>query len=136
MRLALEESRRALPGCYPNPPVGCVVVEAGKIVSTGFTQQPGGPHAEAMALSQLSEDASELTVFTTLEPCSFDGRTPSCARALAARGVRLVIVGILDPHPRNRGAGVRILEEAGIATECGVLESEISRFLDPYLIRE
>ena len=77
-----------------------------------------------------------LVVFATLEPCSFEGRTPSCAHTLAQRGVGTVIVGMLDPHPCNRGAGLRILQQAGVRTECGVLATEVASFLDPYLIRD
>ncbi len=85
-------------------------------------------------MSQVSGEADDLTVFVTLEPCSFAGRTPSCARLLAARGVALVVVGILDPHPRNRGVGVRLIQEAGIRVECGTLAEEITCFLSPYLL--
>ena len=87
-------------------------------------------------MSAVSGDASDLVVFATLEPCSFGGRTPSCARLLIERGVRAVIVGTLDPHPRNRGAGLRLLEAAGIETESGVLEADVVGFLDRYLIRD
>lgn len=76
-----------------------------------------------------------VTVYVTLEPCSFHGRTPSCARALVARGVPRVVVAMLDPHPKNRGAGVEILRRAGVGVEVGTLAEEVEEFLRPYLIR-
>ena len=67
-----------------------------------------------MALSQVTGDLQDVTAFVTLEPCPFYGRTPSCARALVARRIKTVVVAIVDPHPRNQGSGIRIIEEAGI----------------------
>ncbi len=133
MRLALVEGRKALPACLPNPPVGCVLVRDGRIIASGFTQPPGEHHAEAMALSRVSGDLSGVTAFVTLEPCSFHGRTPSCARALVARGITRVVVAALDPDPRNSGAGIGILQAAGIEVVTGVLEQRALEDLGPYL---
>lgn len=135
MRLALEASHQALPACRPNPPVGCVVVRGSDVIATGFTRAPGEPHAEADALSRVDESLDGLSVYVTLEPCSFHGRTPSCARLLVTRRVRRVFVAMLDPHPKNRGAGVEIVQGAGIDVEVGLLEDEVRAFLDPYVIR-
>jgi pyrimidine deaminase RibD-like protein len=136
MAAALEESRRALPACRPNPPVGSVIVRGDEIVARGYTGRPGEHHAEAAALAQVSTfDPSELTMFVTLEPCSFVRRTPSCASTLVSFGIRHVVVGTLDPHPRNRGRGLEILREAGVRVELGVLEDEVLEFVGPYLIR-
>lgn len=134
MRLALDESRRALPGCRPNPPVGCVLVRDGAVVASGYTQAPGRDHAEAMALRSYDRSLDDVAVFATLEPCSFVGRTPSCARTLVARGARRVYVALVDPHPKNRGAGIEILRAAGVEVEAGVLQDEVKIFLEPYLI--
>jgi pyrimidine deaminase RibD-like protein len=135
MRLALTESRKALPACAPNPHVGCVIVSDGQLLASGYTGPPGERHAEAMALHGLPCPPTGTTVYVTLEPCSFAGRTPSCARALAACGVARVYVGVIDPDPRNQGRGIDILKAAGIAVEVGLLEAEISALLSPYLIR-
>ena len=136
MAAALEESRMALPGCLPNPPVGCVILRGGEVVARGYTGSPGTPHAEAAALLALGPDADGdgLTMFVTLEPCAFVGRTPSCARALVRSGIRTVFVGTLDPDPRNNGAGIEIMRAAGIDVHVGVLESTVLRFLAPYLL--
>ena len=136
MRQAIAEGRKALPACAPNPPVGCVVVSEGQLLARGHTRPPGQPHAEAMALQMLAVPAGGTTVYVTLEPCSFEGRTPSCAQALVAARVGRVYVGILDPHPRNRGSGIEILRAAGIPVEIGVLKREIEAELSPYLVGE
>ncbi len=135
MAMALAESLKALPACQPNPPVGCVIVAGDRILSRGFTGVPGTPHAEASALSSLSYTGSAggLSVFVTLEPCAFQGRTPSCASALITRGVGSVFVAIVDPDPRNNGRGLRLLMDAGIHVELGILEREVNAFLAPHL---
>lgn len=136
MRAALLEGRKALPYCLPNPPVGCVIVSNGEIVSTGYTNAPGHDHAEAMAMKNLPSTTGPLTFFVTLEPCSFYGKTPSCALAITNYDVAHVYVGIIDPHPKNQGAGINILRKAGIPVTLGILEEEINRDLSPYLITE
>ena len=133
MRQAIVEGRKALPRCRPNPPVGCVIVKDGKIIARGHTNEPGSDHAEAMALKQVPDHIEGLELYVTLEPCSFYGRTPSCARNIAKRQVKSVHVGMIDPHPKNRGAGIDILKNVNIDVIVGVLEAEIAADLSPYL---
>ena len=136
MAAALAESRKALPACRPNPPVGCVIVADSRILSRGFTGVPGAPHAEASAIESLphTESAAGCSAFVTLEPCAFQGRTPSCAAALIGLGIGSVFVGIVDPDPRNNGQGLRLLADAGVHVELGILEHEIRAFLAPHLV--
>ncbi len=136
MRVALEAGRNALPHCSPNPPVGCALVRDGEVIATGFTSPPGQPHAEPAALMKVTGDLSDVAAFVTLEPCSFHQRTPSCARELVARGIGAVYVAILDPHPRNRGAGLQILREAGIPVTLGICADDAQRDMGPHLWRE
>lgn len=134
MRLAQLEGRKALPKCLPNPPVGCVLVKEGRVIACGYTQSPGQPHAEAMALSQIEGDLSGVVAYVTLEPCSFHGRTPSCAKALVSRGIKQVVVSTLDPDPRNAGAGIEMLKAAGVEVTMGILEKSVLKDIGPYLI--
>ena len=133
MTAALVEGRKALPACLPNPPVGCVIVHSDRIISRGFTNAPGEWHAETMALSQVDGPLVSSAAFVTLEPCSFHGRTPSCALALIERKIGQVFVGILDPHPRNQGRGIQLMQDAGIQVEVGLLADEVLRDLGQYL---
>lgn len=132
MSEALKEGKKAIHYCKPNPPVGCVLVRNKKIVAKGHTNEPGKPHAEAMALNQLEGQLSDVIAFVTLEPCSFHGRTPSCAQELVKRGVQQVYVGMIDPHPKNSGAGLEILSKAGISVQPGILEAEVREDLEPF----
>ena len=133
MSQALAEGKRALPACLPNPPVGCVLVQSGKIIGRGYTQPPGGAHAEIGALATAHRDLADATLFVTLEPCSFQGRTPSCAEAIIAAGIRTVVVAIVDLDPRNNGAGLEKLRAAGIEVHVGIMEEEARMDMAPYL---
>jgi len=114
----------------PNPWVGCVIEPGG---FAGATQPPGGPHAEALALAGAGEAARGATLFTTLEPCAHRGRTPPCVDAIAAAGVRRVVVGVADPDPLVSGAGIQALRAAGIEVSVGVGAAEVAEQLAPYL---
>jgi len=135
MKIAIEEGRKAVAKSGDNPPVGCVLVQDGVLVARGHTDSPGKAHAEAMAISQLSVGMSNVIAFVTLEPCSFSGRTPSCAQALIDAGISEVYVGIIDPDPRNNGKGIDKLGAAGIRVHVGIMGKEISEELEAYLGR-
>jgi diaminohydroxyphosphoribosylaminopyrimidine deaminase / 5-amino-6-(5-phosphoribosylamino)uracil reductase len=125
MQRALELARRGWGTTAPNPMVGSVIVERGKIVAEGWHEKDGGPHAERMALAALGKKtARSATLYVTLEPCSTDGRTGACCDALIAAKLRRVVIGTLDPNPNHAGRAVQLLEAAGIAVEVGVLEAE------------
>lgn len=133
MREAIEEGKKALPGCRPNPPVGCVLVRDGAIIARGYTQPPYQPHAEPMALAQVPGDLTDVTAFVTLEPCAFHQRTPSCAKEMIARKVGAVYVALVDPHPRNQGRGIQMLRDAGMHVVIDFLADEARPHLAPYL---
>ena len=136
MREALTEGRRALPACLPNPPVGCVLVRGGRVVARGHTQPPFEHHAEPAALSQLEGDLEDVAAFVTLEPCAFHQRTPSCARTMIERKIGATYIAMVDPHPKNCGAGIEMLQASGMHVVTGVLEEEAKRDLAPYVWSE
>lgn len=98
----------------PRPPVGAVVVQAGRIVGRGATAPPFGPHAEALALAEAGPAARGADLYVTLEPCCIAIHTPPCTDAILAAGVRRVIVGTLDPNPAVHTSGVQQLRQAGL----------------------
>ena len=119
-----------------NPNVGCVLVRGGQVLGEGFTQPPGGSHAEVQAQADAQAkgfDIAGADLYTTVEPCSFHGRTPSCARAIVDWGIKRVLIGIRDPHPRVNGAGIRIMTEAGIEVVEGVCNDDVAASLSQWL---
>ena len=133
MRRADELARAVRRRTPPNPWVGAVVVNRdGVIVGEGATEQPGGRHAEIVALEQAGESARGATLYVTLEPCCHHGRTGPCTEAVIAAGVRAVVVGVLDPDERVSGHGIEALRHAGIeVTICD--DALVGESLAPYL---
>lgn len=119
-----------------NPSVGCVLVRDGEIVGRGVTAKSGRPHAETQALAEAGDNARGATAYVTLEPCSHHGKTPPCADALIAAGVSRVVVAVTDPDERVSGNGIRMLRDAGIGVETGLMEEAARRGLAAYLIRQ
>ena len=135
MRLALSLGRRGLGRCAPNPSVGCVIVNDGRIVGRGWTQPGGRPHAETVALAQAKGAAKGATVYVTLEPCSHHGQTPPCSASLIKAGVARVVVAITDPDPRVDGGGLAMLRAEGISVETGLFAEEAQTDLSGFLKR-
>ena len=135
MRAALALARRGLGRVWPNPSVGCVLVNDGRVVGRGWTQPGGRPHGETEALARAGAAARGATAYVTLEPCCHWGRTPPCADALIAAGVRRAVVAIEDPDPRVSGAGVARLRAAGIAVELGLCAAEAEEINAGFLSR-
>jgi diaminohydroxyphosphoribosylaminopyrimidine deaminase / 5-amino-6-(5-phosphoribosylamino)uracil reductase len=124
MAYALRIGERGLGRTWPNPSVGCVLVRDGRILATARTANGGRPHAETQALHMAGTAARGATAYVTLEPCAHHGDTPPCAQALIDAGVERVVVACPDPDTRVAGKGIALLQQAGIATETGVLEQE------------
>ena len=124
MARALALAEQGLCTTTPNPRVGCLLVKEGRVVGEGWHPRAGEPHAEANALSQAGDAARGATAYVTLEPCSHFGRTPPCADALIAAGVRRVVAAMEDPNPQVAGQGLAKLRAAGIDVEVGMLAEE------------
>jgi len=125
MRRALELARQAWGRTHPNPMVGAVITEGGRIVAEGFHAKAGEPHAEVMALRALGrKPALDAVLHVTLEPCCTHGRTPPCVDAILAAGFRTVVVGARDPNPAHAGYGLELLRAKGVAVVEGVLGEE------------
>ena len=109
----------------PNPMVGCVLVNSlGQVVGEGWHPKAGEPHAEVFALRQAGERAQGATAFVTLEPCAHHGRTPPCADALLAAGIKRVICAMADPDTRVAGSGFEKLRQGGVEVFVGLEEAE------------
>jgi len=124
MAHALRLAEKGLFTTSPNPRVGCVIVNNGKVVGTGWHMRAGEPHAEINALRMAGSLARGATVYVTLEPCSHYGRTPPCVEALIQAEVSKVIMAMEDPNPSVNGQGKERLQAAGIAIQTGLLADE------------
>jgi diaminohydroxyphosphoribosylaminopyrimidine deaminase/5-amino-6-(5-phosphoribosylamino)uracil reductase len=140
MRLAIEEAELARGTTGDNPWVGCVIVSPdGELLGRGHTLGPGEDHAEIAAALDARERGHRVpgaTLYSTLEPCSFHGRTPACARSIAERGIGRVVIGMRDPHPRVDGAGIGLLRSANVEVIEGVCEGEIRRQLGLWIVEQ
>ncbi|MEO1206630.1 MAG: bifunctional diaminohydroxyphosphoribosylaminopyrimidine deaminase/5-amino-6-(5-phosphoribosylamino)uracil reductase RibD [Pseudomonadota bacterium] len=137
MRTALLVAARGLGRTAPNPAVGAVIANetTGEIISRGWTQPGGRPHAETQAIERAGARARGQTIYVTLEPCSHFGKTAPCADAIIAAGLRRVVVAIEDPDPRVSGRGLDRLREAGIAVTRFVLADEAHASLRGHIVR-
>ena len=127
MALALSLGRRGQGATWPNPAVGCVIVNAGRIVGRGWTAAGGRPHAEPAALAQAGAAARGATAYVTLEPCAHTGQTPPCAQALINAGVARVVAPLEDVDARVSGQGFAMLRAAGIEVTTGIMTAEAAR---------
>ncbi len=160
MRLAIEKAWEFQGITYPNPAVGCVVTYRDKIIAIEGHQKAGGSHAEVLALMKAYEEISgshvafdlsdakkshdflldlphlffrDCTLYVTLEPCSHEGKTPSCALLLKRLMPKRVVVALPDPIESHSG-GLAILQDAGIDIKIGVGDREAQQLIEPFLI--
>lgn len=133
MRRAIVLSAFGLGATSPNPPVGCVILDADdQIAGEGYHERKGEPHAETQALAAAGQRARGGCAVVTLEPCNHHGRTPPCRQALIEAGIARVVISVIDPTSRGEG-GAAALRGAGIDIEVGVLGDETRLVLGPWL---
>jgi diaminohydroxyphosphoribosylaminopyrimidine deaminase/5-amino-6-(5-phosphoribosylamino)uracil reductase len=133
MAYALSLAELALGYTSPNPAVGAVIVKDGAVVGLGHTQPPGSAHAEVMALQQAGERAKGATMYVTLEPCCYYGRTPPCTNSIIDAGISKVHAALIDPNPLVSGKGVKQLREAGIEVAVGEYEEKAREINEGYI---
>jgi diaminohydroxyphosphoribosylaminopyrimidine deaminase/5-amino-6-(5-phosphoribosylamino)uracil reductase len=127
MGVALRAALRGFGRTAPNPAVGAVVVQEGKVVGVGHHAEAGAPHAEIQALRGAGEKARGARMYVTLEPCCHQGRTPPCTEAILAAGVAEVVFAVSDPSPHCAGGGEAQLVVGGVRVRKGILREESLR---------
>src|ERR1700704_5031159 len=133
MRRAFDLARAAVGLASPNPAVGAVVIDSsGKKAGEGTHTYDGIKHAEVLALEQAGGRARSGTLYINLEPCSHQGRTPPCADAIIAAGIRRVVASMQDPNPAVSGRGFERLRAAGVQVEVGRLEDQARRLNESF----
>ena len=161
MRLAIDEAWKYQGLTYPNPAVGCTVVDKhGKIISIEAHKKSGFPHAEvlapqkAYAVLHKSDAILSLTdatdihsfllghhdgcfkkckIYVTLEPCTHIGKTPSCANLVKSLGIEQVVIAQADPNIEAAG-GAKLLRKSAVYVELGMCEEEAFKLLHPFIL--
>ncbi len=135
MAQALKLAARGQYSAHPNPMVGCVIAHEAVVVGEGWHERAGEAHAEINALAAAGEAAKDATAYVTLEPCAHHGKTPPCATALIAAGIRKVVVAMPDPFREVDGRGVAALRDAGIVTEIGLMRAAAEALNRGFIMR-
>ncbi len=133
MQRAIALAKKGAGFVNPNPMVGCVVVKDNEIIAEGYHEYYGGFHAERNALTNCNSDCNDATLYVTLEPCCHYGKTPPCTEIIIEKGIKKVVVGLLDPNPLVAGKGISILQDAGIEVVSGVEEYKIKELNKVFL---
>lgn len=159
MSLAIKEAWKYQGLTYPNPAVGSTVIGAnGEILAVEAHKRAGNAHAEVEALkiayTKLTNDekileitsSSEIhkyllehhnniffgtSIYTTLEPCSHIGKTPSCASLISKLGIKKLFVGSNDSNKEASG-GIDIVKKEDIHVESNILKDECDLLLKPF----
>ena len=132
MKRTLELARRGAGLVSPNPMVGAVLVNDGRVVGEGYHRYDLLKHAESYAIETAGKIARGATLYCNLEPCRHHGRTPPCTDALIEAGIARAVIAIKDPDPRVNGRGIDQLREAGIEVDVGLLEERAQRLNESY----
>jgi diaminohydroxyphosphoribosylaminopyrimidine deaminase / 5-amino-6-(5-phosphoribosylamino)uracil reductase len=126
MTRAIELAQLGIGNVAPNPMVGCVIVNKGKIIGEGYHQEYGKAHAEVNAINSVKNRdlLSESTLYVNLEPCSHFGKTPPCTDHIIQKRIPGVVIGTSDPFDKVAGRGIEKLKNAGCNVRVGILEDK------------
>jgi len=112
MRQALELARQAQ--AAGEVPVGCVVVQEGRVIGSGWNQPIGSTdptaHAEIVALRAAGRALANYrltpgcTLYVTLEPC------PMCAGAMVHARVGRLVFAAADPRAGAAGSVFNLVQ--------------------------
>ncbi|WP_242689831.1 bifunctional diaminohydroxyphosphoribosylaminopyrimidine deaminase/5-amino-6-(5-phosphoribosylamino)uracil reductase RibD [Sulfurimonas aquatica] len=159
MKLALDEAWKYQGFTYPNPAVGCAILSPSReILAVEAHHRSGEAHAEVNALKsayyKLTNDAyilsletsadihaylinnhnnmfNNCSLYTTLEPCSHYGKTPSCASLISELSFKDVYVGSYDTNKKAQN-GNTILQKNGVKVVSEILHNECENLLFPF----
>ncbi len=138
MKRAVELAKKSLGFTSPNPVVGAVIVKGGEIVAEGYHKKAGDEHAEIIAMRELMKKTGLVTVdfdpslfenatlYVTLEPCSHNGKTAPCSRAIVAAGFKKIYIGMKDPFSKVNGRGIAFLKKNGIEVKVLKVGTELA----------
>lgn len=132
MQRALDLARKGVGLASPNPMVGAVIVREAEVIGEGFHQYEWRDHAEIVALKSAGERARGATMYVSLEPCCFAGRTGPCTGAIINARLARVVSATKDPNPKVAGRAIEQLRAAGIEAESSILEEDARRLNEAF----
>lgn len=125
IKQCFEIAQRGSGHVSPNPLVGAVIVKNGEVISEGWHEYFGGPHAEVNAFMNAKKSVKGATLYVNLEPCCHDKKkTPPCTDIIIEKEIGKVVICNIDPNPLVNGKGIQKLRNAGIEVVSGIFESE------------
>ncbi len=136
---AMELAAQGYGRVSPNPYVGALLVKNDQIIGRGFHQTAGQAHAEVMAVEDAQKnghDPKNATLYVTLEPCCFHGKTPACTDLILRSGITRVVTAMEDPNPNVAGKGHDILQSAGIEVCAHLLPEEGQRLIRHFVLNQ
>ena len=134
MRLALQQAKKTLGNTKENPAVGCVIARNNQLISAGYTDLNGRPHAERNAINFCKTNLKNSILYTTLEPCSHHGKTPPCVQLIANKRIKRVFFSVKDPDIRSYNKCSKKLKKKGIYVKSGIYSFEIKKFYKSYFL--
>jgi len=133
LKKALKLAEKGKGKTSPNPMVGAILVKEGRVISQGFHQKAGLPHAEIVALRKAKEPVKGSTLYINLEPCFHYGRTPPCIDTIIKAGVNRVVACMEDPNAQVKGKSFAALKEKNIEVEIGLLQEEAEKLNEAFI---
>lgn len=135
--LAARAGLRGMGLVEPNPMVGAVIVQQGRVIGIGHHRRFGSLHAEREALANCrsrGEDPRGASIYVTLEPCRHFGKQPPCTDAIVEAGIAEVVYAVDDPHA-DSGGGADVLRQAGVSVRRCQASKAAVRLSEPFIKR-
>ena len=137
MKEAIRQAKKAY--ALDEVPIGCVIVQEGKIIARGYNKRNMKKntlaHAEILAINKASKvlgdwRLEDCTMYVTLEPC------PMCAGAIVQARIPRVVIGSMNPKAGCAGSVLNLLQQDGLNHQVeitkGVLAEECSGLMTSF----
>ena len=137
MKEALKQAKKAY--AIDEVPIGCVIVQNGKIIARGYNRRNIDKntlaHAELSAIRKASKKTGDwrledCDMYVTLEPCQM------CSGAIIQARIPHVYIGCMNPKAGCAGSVMNLLQTDGfnhrVSIRTGVLETECSSMLKSF----
>lgn len=137
MKAAITQAKKA--AALDEVPIGCVIVQDGKIIARGYnrrnTDKNTLAHAELAAIRKASKKTGDwrledCTMYVTLEPCQM------CAGAIVQSRLKRVVIATMNPKAGCAGSVLNLLQMEAFNHQVeitrGVREEECAALLSDF----